>query len=501
MLQLSLVGTVPGAFSAATPPEPDKIVIKLASGERVRLLAEPRGKRSQTACERMCERIKLLEPPKNGALRPRNPAKAAPEGSPHPSTDTAVSPAALVSFSPDALQAERHSAVASTVAELVQSEYVYVKSLELLAKFFLEPLVVRCAWLRLTCTPLLHMGQMVDALRARHEAFLGEASRGSEALVAGIAAVLAEPAYGEYPTGAELLRALVQHQVPPFELLYVRSLQGFLEQSQPGDWRMDLSLVLLMQKPMGRIAKYRLFLQALARVEPDNARVLDAVAPVSRKLALINDAIAENDSRLRALREYGASLNYARLGVHHIEYFGCIRHVGRCAVLWMAADRRGAMAVSSRVARVAVHDRHVVVADNAALSVLFVVPQPNCRFVADCASSDGGLYSDDRMTCKLVFAVGHSMYEVMLVTKSEEAHASLAASLQPFAGTLVAYAQTSDGDAFVGPDVARYDLDLADQQEFQRWKHSCYFREVYQVSEAVQTLKLRGMGTLLRKKR
>lgn len=395
------------------------------------------------------------------------------------------SPHPRASFSPKALLGlETRLQIDFILAELIQSEYAFVKSLVLLSNYYIEPLLLRCSVLRLTCSPLINMAKHIGQLKASHEQFLTEVcqERTLDAHASGITALLQRSPYGEYSAHAELLLVLVAHQVAPFDLCFVGKLQGFLERTQPDELRMDLSFVLLLQKPVGRIAKYPLFLSALAKLCPGSDAVAGAGTSVAELLTEINQQICSNETRQHSLEQLNSCHDFSMTGCLRAEFFGLINHQSQCEVHWMACGRHGLLGIVRRMCQVMVHDFHVTIVDSKNRSVLYMLPFRCTQFISEGNNCEGGLYSARATAAKLVFATNHCHYELLIVGQTPAVHVKFVEACVNIPRQAPEFRAGCDADCYVGPDLARFDINIAVAGVFEANKAYCYFRQTSRIS-------------------
>ncbi|KAM9925317.1 hypothetical protein OXX80_010947 [Metschnikowia pulcherrima] len=412
-----------------------------------------------------------------------------------------TSPQALISFSPgDMAEAQTRVQINYTISEVVQSEYAYVKSLSLLGNFFIEPLLMKCTGLKITCTPLLNMEVVIKSFRDKHERFLAHVSaeKDIDVLAREMTEVVSEPSYGRYAACAELLLYLVNVQTPPFVSSYIQNLQTFLERNQPGERRMDLSLSSLLQKPMGRIAKYRLFLGALAKLCPENGAISTAMARVNGRLAEINAEIHENKERQGVLESVALWLDLTDVPVPVYQFYGLINLLGSCTVLYLVPTRRGTPEPVLKECNLLLHDNHVILADAKFSKPLFVLSFDNCQMVAEASDSVGGLYSDDPLASKIVFELGNCQYEVMLISSTQAGHEAILRACAEMSPEPLEYDCLSDLDCYVGPSLAQFDLDLENSDALQGRSSTCYFRQVFRVDTNPAASRFNAMGRFFR---
>lgn len=412
-----------------------------------------------------------------------------------------TSPQALILFLPgDMAEAQTRVQINYTISEVVQSEYAYVKSLLLLGNFFIEPLLMKCTGLKITCTPLLNMEVVIKSFRDKHERFLAHVSaeKDIDVLAREMTEVVSEPSYGRYAACAELLLYLVNVQTPPFVLSYIQNLQTFLERNQPGERRMDLSLLLLLQKPMGRIAKYRLFLGALAKLCPENGAISTAMARVNGRLAEINAEIHENKERQGVLESVALWLDLTDVPVPVYQFYGLINLLGLCTVLYLVPTRRGTPEPVLKECNLLLHDNHVILADAKFLKPLFVLSFDNCQMVAEASDSVGGLYSEDPLASKIVFELGNCQYEVMLISSTQAGHEAILRACAEMLPEPLEYDCLSDLDCYVGPSLAQFDLDLENSDALQGRSSTCYFRQVFRVDTNPAASRFNAMGRFFR---
>lgn len=383
-----------------------------------------------------------------------------------------VSPEAGVSFSPTATTAaEKCSQLQMLLRETVATEEAFIKSLKIISSYFVEPLVVKCSTLGVTCSPLLTMELIMLQMQSDHEEGLSVLSQdlSVESYLLAMNVILATSFWGQYSCCVEQVLHLLTHRVPPFEADYVRHLQRFLELHQPTEQNLDLSIRLLLLKPFGRIAKYLLFLASISKlvngqaVEATRARLMK----IEGDVGTWNAKFVEVDSMFKTVA-FGQSFT------PHPHFYGTIKHTEQVHVGWRAVGKKERINTKVELCTLWLFDRHVVLAKQKWLQkqVLFVIPLLHCQYIPNpTVNSVGGLYCTGN-AAKLLFEKNMCTYEVLIANMLSSSVELPQAALQMHG--------KSNADCYMGPKVAPFDVSLH-SPTFCRDRMVCYFRQVCKI--------------------
>lgn len=376
-----------------------------------------------------------------------------------------ISPVPLTSFSPrDKLAAARAINLTHTLHELVQTEDGFVKSMRLLLSFVIEPSLLRCQHLRITCTPLIELEKGIHIILATHEAFLENLCVKIDDAVLAVFSNL--KAYVDYSSAVDIVLLLFKKRTVPFQSGFVQSLQRFLENYQPKQRNMDLSLLLLLQKPMARIGKYQLFLLALVKLDPHYG---GALQKVKDSLTEINYLLAANVTKLQALTAVNAHTNYSVTVGKCAHFCGLMEYTGQCTAFWITTE----FEVNSNPVGLVLYKNHLVTTHKGKI-VLFV-PFSACQFMLDANGVTGGLCANTRTLTKVIFEKDGCQYEMMFIFLDSE-HQKFVEACKDAPTKPLGYPNSSD--CHILPKLGVYDLDLNDNAVFELRHSLCYFKQL-----------------------
>lgn len=289
------------------------------------------------------------------------------------------SPEAFLSFSPPEGSAkERSIRLNHALRELVQSEEIFCKNLYLLDKYYIEPLLLRCTALTLECTPLLNSKTIITGVWAHHWKFFKSISRNPTVKNCAnlIEALLGSSCYAQHEINARLLLGLIERQISPFNSGFVREIQRFLEQNQPKDRNMDLSILLLLQKPLARVGKYKIFLHMFKKLSADIKDFDKVTENINKKLLDIEAEIGKNRMREEELENVEA-LSNARAHGLDLKFYGLILKKFKSPLIRIKAAQN--VVWESRVCRISLFERHLLAFDHSTRSLVFILPYRSCE--------------------------------------------------------------------------------------------------------------------------
>lgn len=406
-----------------------------------------------------------------------------------------VSPKPGISFSPADYQATLlHQKTDRVIQELVESEHNFVASMKAVSRYFADACLVRCSNLSVTCAPLFAFSKLLHEMVANHEVLLRHMrSDRLEVALGALDRTLATTNYAEYAGTAEMLALLSHGETPPFELAWIRSLNQFLERFQPFGRRMDLSIHLLMQKPMARIAKYPLFLSALLLLNPGTHYLARSLLAVTSRLSQIDTQIETETVKLDTLKLLERSLNYLALVGRPAQFFGPVTFCGEFAAFSVVATGSGEFAVNHQLVDIICHKFHMVIAGKTTngQKMRHIFPIAACAFVRDVYKCVSGLTSSADFAVKVRLEVTPCQYEIMLASIDEDAYTGFLEAVN-FKGVRVTTHPRfpAPGDCFVDPRLAIYDVSVDPRTLVDSATKKCYFRQVFDVNigEALQEL-------------
>lgn len=256
-----------------------------------------------------------------------------------------------------------------TIREIIQSEETFCKCLAQLGKFYLDPLLLRCQTIGLECTPLINLREVVTKIHTRHLKFHKSMVSNPSAsnFAKEVENLLRSQTYSHFELYSTLIKHLVKSHTLPFEVGFSEQIQRFLEQNQPQGRNMDLSFLLLIQKPLSRITKYPMFLHNL-RPQLDYKRKF---AKFKEQLDLINMGIGNNAERIKELQSIHFSMAHPA-AIKNPFYFGLLKHCSQNVTIKLQLNGRNIWSLKKY--QVLVFERHLLIVDSSKAHPIFCLP-------------------------------------------------------------------------------------------------------------------------------
>lgn len=400
-----------------------------------------------------------------------------------------VSPNPKLSFSPGLQpQAKKTQLV---MQELVESEKNFIVGMRAVTRYFADACEMRCHNLAMCCEPLVSFGAHLQEMVANHEELVRKLAKTQFPYdLLEISENLEKTNYAEYSGTVLLLVFLIHERVSPFETQFISSLNQFLEAFQPFGRRMDLSVKLLMQKPLARIAKYPLFLLALLQLNRGNMVVARALELVTEKLTEIDRQIETESVKFDTLKVLEENLNYTSFVRRPAHFYGPIAF---CSDYVMFSVGVPGLTVSQEAVSVICHKYHMVVASKRKpATIRHILPIPACTFIYQVYNCVSGLTSSANFAAKVVYWRLGQQYEFLLASVNEDDHAEFLSCLGlrdslRVDGNPKLFASA---DVHIDPKLAICDI-VEPQNASEETRQSCYFNQVFDVNvaEALQQYK------------
>ncbi|CCH44131.1 Rho guanine nucleotide exchange factor 9 [Wickerhamomyces ciferrii] len=240
--------------------------------------------------------------------------------------------------------------------------------------------------------------------------------------------------YQEFSSLHDLVLKLINSKDsdPEFGLTLTKGYQNFLESTQIGNNRMDLSFQSLIQKPISRIAKYKLFLENLLK--------LTSIQEDPFCHSSIEDSLHKIDEQIKQINRYGlqekfkANLLFESLIFNNktlkfpVEYLGLPILSGSLHCSWVGKNRQ----IYSQILGAFLFKTHLVLAyiqKEYKFEVKFLIPLSVCKKI-DINSNDdddgnnnnsnmGGIMTNYKNSFKLIFEYNYTLIEVLCSTSDE----------------------------------------------------------------------------------
>ncbi|CUM53581.1 unnamed protein product [Debaryomyces fabryi] len=421
-------------------------------------------------------------------------------------TSDYISPIPVLAFSPqDKPNNTQKYKLQKVLEELLESEENYVVSLTLLLNYYLEPLVsdnsYRCG------LPLIIIKNLLSILIESHTNMLQQLrslyprSHDSENSIVYIATEVAKnifdiginvPIYEEYCNVYESVLKIMKDSKymnskykKESNQAWVKGWKNYLEATQPISKRMDLSFMSLVQKPISRVAKYRLIIESLLKYSGTNSSIYMYCNLVKSKLSDLNDnsrgfIMNDNSNRINNLLNFdGTSFG---IGLS-LEFFGRCLLIGSLTVVWVENDNE-----KSGTMGVFLYKSHLIMSDisirkNVKNVIKFIIPLSVCNLFSDPKECDGGLYSKYPHTMKVLFEHQFCQYEILIIsinkTEQEIWRDNLDTLINHVNGPFKLGYTSTDGAKLIilYPEcIIPYDVSLLKVSTYRKFKDYCYFK-------------------------
>lgn len=383
--------------------------------------------------------------------------------------------------------------------ELISTEKAFVLSLGLLQERILKPLFDRCELQRSRCPPLENLLQLVAKLTVMHSPLIE--LQGQE-LLSRVAKILQDTqTYVLYYINADVFSYLWRCEQSVFDHKFLESISHKLESNEVegAGAKLDLSVLLLVQKPMARIVKYQLLIGSISKFNPHNKAISDTLQSVKNSLHQINSGVGE------ALQD-GSELQLLKSNVNFENTMGmCPQFYGRLKLATVAGFgwpkyRKGWSLTNTQV--LALFFEQCIVFCDFGLRIkkakpLLVLPYQSCDFLNGAGEYDGGLIDKSGISAKVRFRHGGCEFEVLLRFPSSKVFLDVLAYL-----TSVNRSPSSrDVECYLPSSFAPSDICIEDRLVQRHRYDQCYFRKVLEFetrSPSKRLLTSRFVTSLLR---
>lgn len=410
-----------------------------------------------------------------------------PPASPRPepgsvSTVGVVSPMPNLSFSPiDKDDSVKSHQILRIFHELKESEHSFITSMKLVTRYFVEPCLMRCLNLSTTCTPLVTLKSHVEELIDRHERLLATMRQNClDNTLSAIEQLLTNSCYPEYSGTVKFVVYLMQVKVVPFELTFLSQIARFLEKCQPYPRKQDLSVLLLLQTPIARIAQYPLFFSSMLLILRSNPKLAHSLETICVKLTDIDMRIGAENVKLDTIDQMGQNIDYYEK-VHKIAHsFGPLTYRGDFVAVTVHCVGWKKFHTHLILAHVLCHQYHLVVTEIAKKTasnptIRFIVPFSHCHVTENVVGCVRGLTCSGNFATKIAFYNNGLWYEILLVSVEEKRHGHFLQNLRHIAGIPTRYKNKSGSDCFVDSRNGIFDTDRLVEDG------RCYVGQVFNV--------------------
>ncbi|EGW33009.1 uncharacterized protein SPAPADRAFT_137551 [Spathaspora passalidarum NRRL Y-27907] len=353
------------------------------------------------------------------------------------------SPMPTMSFSPrDQPMTIAKKKLQMALAELVQSEYMYLGSLKRLRDVFFDTCVDNTESsysLKIVKYCLLHLIEIHTSL-IDDLARLFPSDRSLYQIAELFAQRVCESAicrfwYEEYIKQYEdfLKIAKLNNQTSNDREVSIRwatAWQKYLEKSQQSKKHLDFSIESLSQGPISRISKYKLLVESIHKQCKENLASSQKVKcwmdQIHSHLSSINDNSWKLHQQQSEFNERVESIiNFRNIPFVHelsIEFFGNALLVGSETIIWIEAGERGKISTYP----ILVFKSHLIICDciksktrrSYKQNIKFIIPLSKTWLVTEFKSC-GGIFCEYPYAFKIIFEINSCQYEFAMVFLTE----------------------------------------------------------------------------------
>lgn len=286
-------------------------------------------------------------------------------------------------------------------------------------------------------------------------------------------------------------RANWRQMIVPTVDSWCKGWQNFFECQQPPRNKKDFSLMSLLQRPIDRITKYRLFMESIlknfVRLGYDTDEIQQSLNIVLAQLSKINRNLENgfNKGDLNGLIDFNdlKFQNY-QLGC---QFFGIPYFIGSCWLIYVEHKTPKCQNVP-----IILFKSHILLLEyhfskQQKFGVKFVIPVTKCHLDSNSQTSTHGLHTRYSYCLKLQFQIHSSKYEVLLcwVTKSDYDNwlDALTVIIEFVNGTDDARSASVDMIEYlyrIPEKLSPYDVQT-NSPNFWKQKENCYFSDCYMI--------------------
>lgn len=439
------------------------------------------------------------------------------------STSDFISPMPLNTYSPrnepqTSLFVELHN----VLDELLYTEDHYVLYMQTLINLYLDPLDDKRL---LSCgLPLAMIRDLVDNIIRNHRLLLQNlrstcsmSTLSSISITEKVTTVICEKAidvdiYREYCNNYEDVLNFIKE----YEYLYlsnraainhewVKGWENFLQATQPASKSADLTFNSLMQQPISRVGKYRLFLEALNKLVHKYSECTgqysnickitdDSCHTIKEKLMMVNEKVGKQSkvSNFNLINKY-FNFEKVHLGIPlSLQFFGSCLMVGSIIVIWVEDDIEKAHSMAALF-----YQRQLILTDlhfkkYRKSNIRFIIPFSLAWIYSHPNKSEEGLFTSYPYSLKLNFQDHSRQYELLLCFVSEKE----TSKWRNYLLFLIRHLQNKRYENFWA--VKKTNLLLLYPAEMQPYKisnmnlhafeqdHACYFNKIIEITIATK---------------
>lgn len=344
---------------------------------------------------------------------------------------TMKSPVPQIEYSPGVIISPSELKIKHLVQEIIGSETVYYELLDLTLKHYVSPLLNFSTNTFGSGIPLLLLSTIIEDLLKLHKElysvpFHSKSVNSIDEIVGLVCETISSivSQFYIYVQYCDIFQDILNmlndsHEEEMSFKSLLRSLNRYLEATQPITKSHDLSFISLIQKPITRFGKYRLFLEALLKLFASTTHqesytvTLQALNLTMKSLNVINKETVR--LQVNKTSKLISILDPSLINVP-LSFFGKNYLVGSILIAWMELENLQYSQVSAVLFK-----SHLILCQQGHFrrAHTFIIPLSKCSLVSDEKESEGGLYSTYPYSFKLIIQVDRCHYELLIVCISQ----------------------------------------------------------------------------------
>lgn len=310
------------------------------------------------------------------------------------------------------------------------------------------------------------------------------------ALLGKIASILRDTqTYVDYYVNADAFLYLVLNPLEVFPASFTEYVLQNLDNRNTLDnpsAKLDLSILLLVQKPMARLVKYQLLIAQLLIVHPESEAIQCLLGSVKASVQRINTELEKIENCTEITRSLSELISFKQTIGQCPLHYGQLRQVSVASFAWPTFKRD--WKISKTVALLLIFQTDLIICDLRSTrrrkTPLLVIPYDTCEFVRTHDDFDGGLTIENEQCAKIRFFYKDCEYEVILGFPNQEALNSILSLVQK-----TQYGRCRLGvECFLPQSIAPSDILIQSNSVEKKKYQQCYFRKVirYELSSPLE---------------
>lgn len=409
-----------------------------------------------------------------------------------------VSPIPVISYSPNRELSRREDRLKQIVSELLESEESYIVALKFIRNFYIEPLFIKQHVA--IPLPIESMYECLNELIILHTKLLNslienQAIKPTDELISIIGKTILDLVipffYEEYLKIHNCtLKVIKDNEMFGCKLnnKWTRGWRNYLEATQPANKNMDLSFLSLVQRPITRVAKYRLLLESLIKfsIGMDRISLQNSLDILKIKLQIINRKATtlEEDwlnNKINKLLNFSNINDNYRFSSH---FFGKPILIGSITGIFMTRLNKlnlstyGAILYKSFLILTNIDLR------KRQLDISILIDLSKSSLLQNYQDFDGGMYCSDEKSFKILFEYEVYQFELLMIFINRHEYEIWLSHLDILINVVngpynMDYSRRKDNLRVKLPqDIAYYDIYVNNQEDFIKSSKNCYFKKL-----------------------